>query len=55
MPSVAADPRGDTLGRGTEITLFLKEDAGEFLDQIDAGKHDPNCILSQKVAAPKYF
>merc|ERR1711871_992590 len=22
-----------TLGRGTEITLFLKEDAGEFLDQ----------------------
>jgi len=31
--SVATDPRGDTLGRGTEITLFLKEDSGEFLDQ----------------------
>ena len=31
--SVAPDPRGDTLGRGSEITLFLKEDAGEFLDQ----------------------
>lgn len=30
---VAVDPRGDTLGRGTEITLFLKEDASEFLDQ----------------------
>jgi len=31
--TVAKDPRGNTLGRGTEITLFLKEDAGEFLDQ----------------------
>merc|ERR550537_244133 len=31
--SIAKDPRGDTLGRGSEITLFLKEDAGEFLDQ----------------------
>jgi len=31
--TVAKDPRGDTLGRGTEITLYLKEDAGEFLDQ----------------------
>jgi len=30
---VAKDPRGNTLGRGSEITLFLKEDAGEFLDQ----------------------
>merc|ERR1712224_1118714 len=27
------DPRGDTLGRGTEIKLFLKEDASEFLEQ----------------------
>jgi len=24
---------GEALGRGTEITLFLKDDAGEFLDQ----------------------
>ncbi|TYZ66624.1 hypothetical protein PybrP1_012296 [[Pythium] brassicae (nom. inval.)] len=31
--SVARDPRGDTLGRGTEITLFLKPDAKEFQDQ----------------------
>merc|ERR1719324_1542333 len=31
--SIAKDPRGNSLGRGTEITLFLKEDAGEFLDQ----------------------
>lgn len=30
---VAKDPRGNTLGRGSEITLYLKEDAGEFLDQ----------------------
>ena len=27
--SVATDPRGNTLGRGTEITLHLKEDAEE--------------------------
>jgi heat shock protein beta len=26
------DPRGNTLGRGTEITLVLKEDAFEYLD-----------------------
>ena len=25
---------GEDLGRGTEITLYLKEDAGEFLDQV---------------------
>lgn len=30
---VAKDPRGNTLGRGTEITLFVKEDAEEFLHQ----------------------
>merc|ERR1719321_2097239 len=31
--TVAEDPRGDTLGRGTEIKLYLKEDASEFLEQ----------------------
>jgi len=31
--TVAVDPRGNTLGRGTEITMFLKEDAVEFLQQ----------------------
>lgn len=31
--SVAKDPRGDTLGRGTRVTLFLKDDAHEFVDQ----------------------
>ena len=31
--SVSKDPRGNTLGRGTEITMFLKEDAHEFLIQ----------------------
>jgi heat shock protein beta len=31
--SVAPDPRGNTLGRGTEITMFLKEDAIEFTKQ----------------------
>ena len=29
---VYPDPRGNTLGRGTEITLFLKEDAKEYAD-----------------------
>ncbi|GMF12453.1 unnamed protein product [Phytophthora lilii] len=31
--TITKDPRGPTLGRGTEITLFLKEDATEFQDQ----------------------
>nr|CCA22450.1 heat shock protein 90 putative [Albugo laibachii Nc14] len=31
--TVAKDPRGNTLGRGSEITLFLKKDAKEFCDQ----------------------
>lgn len=31
--SIAKDPRGDTLGRGTEITMFLKEDALNFAKQ----------------------
>jgi len=31
--TIAKDPRGNTLGRGTEITMFLKEDASEFLNQ----------------------
>lgn len=30
---IAKDPRGNTLGRGTQITLHLKDDALEFLDQ----------------------
>jgi len=30
--SVAKDPRGNTLGRGTMVTLHLKEDATEYLE-----------------------
>ena len=30
---VYPDPRGNTLGRGTEITLFLKPDALEYLEE----------------------
>ena len=30
---VTKDPRGDTLGRGTRITLHLKDDAAEFVEQ----------------------
>merc|ERR1712037_1074825 len=29
---VGPDPRGNTLGRGTEITLHLKEDAYDYAD-----------------------
>ena len=29
---VYPDPRGNTLGRGTEITLVVKEDAKEYVD-----------------------
>lgn len=31
--TIAKDPEGNTLGRGTSITLHLKEDADEYLDQ----------------------
>lgn len=31
--TVSKDPRGNTLGRGTRITLFLKEEAKEFSEQ----------------------
>lgn len=30
---VVKDPRGDTLGRGTRVTLFLKDDAIEYVEQ----------------------
>lgn len=31
--TIAKDPRGNTLGRGTEITMMLKDDSLEFLKQ----------------------
>ncbi|WAR26035.1 ENPL-like protein [Mya arenaria] len=31
--SVSKDPRGNTLGRGTQISLHLKEEAHEFLEE----------------------
>merc|ERR1712241_333955 len=31
--SVVEDPRGDTLKRGTQISLYLKEEARDFLEQ----------------------
>lgn len=31
--TVAKDPRGNTLGRGTEIKLFLRVDTHEFLKE----------------------
>lgn len=30
--SVVSDPRGDTLGRGTTVSLYMKQEAEEFLD-----------------------
>lgn len=29
---IYVDPRGNTLGRGTEITLILKDDALQYLN-----------------------
>ena len=29
---VTKDPRGDTLGRGTRVTLYLKDDASEYIE-----------------------
>lgn len=31
--TISQDPRGNTLGRGSRVTLYLKEDAHEFVDQ----------------------
>ncbi|CAG8436202.1 8023_t:CDS:10 [Ambispora gerdemannii] len=31
--SISEDPRGNTLGRGTQIVLHIKEDASEFLEE----------------------
>jgi len=36
--TVAEDPRGPTLGRGTEVTLHMKEDAMEFLNEQEIRK-----------------
>ncbi|KAJ3078914.1 hypothetical protein HDU99_000315, partial [Rhizoclosmatium hyalinum] len=36
--TIGADPRGNTLGRGTEITLHLKDDALEFLEDHKLGE-----------------
>ena len=30
--SVVSDPRGDTLGRGTTVSLYMKEEASDFLE-----------------------
>ena len=30
---VTKDPRGDTLGRGSRVTLHLKDDAAEYIEQ----------------------
>jgi heat shock protein beta len=36
--TIAEDPRGNTLGRGTSVTLHLKEDAEEFLNESELEK-----------------
>ena len=35
---VVEDPRGDTLGRGTTVSLYLKEEASDFLDHTTIKK-----------------
>ncbi|KAI8825432.1 Hsp90 protein-domain-containing protein [Chytriomyces cf. hyalinus JEL632] len=36
--TIGEDPRGNTLGRGTEITLHIKDDALEFLEEHKLGE-----------------
>jgi len=36
--SVSKDPRGNTLGRGTQIILHMKDDAGEFINEHELRK-----------------
>jgi len=36
--TVTVDPRGNTLGRGTQVILHLKEDATQFLDENELEK-----------------
>lgn len=31
--TIVEDPRGNTLGRGTKVTIFLKQDAEEFSEE----------------------
>ena len=36
--TVSKDPRGNTLGRGTQIILHMKDDAGEFINEHELRK-----------------
>merc|ERR1719271_1534598 len=51
--SIAEDPRGDTLGRGTRITLHLKEDAMDFLNE--AKLKEVTSKFSQFIQYPIYI
>jgi hypothetical protein len=54
------DPRGNTLGRGTEITLVLKDDASEYLDDVALAKlvcvssHHFTCLRLLTLTALQY-
>jgi len=42
--TVSKDPRGNTLARGTTVSLHLKEEAQEFLDNISLRKSSANTV-----------
>jgi len=48
--TIAKDPRGNTLGRGTEITLFLKEEAEKYLRQENL--HEVITVHSEFITFP---
>ncbi|CEL93682.1 unnamed protein product [Vitrella brassicaformis CCMP3155] len=50
---IAKDPRGDTLGRGTRITMHLKEDSTEFLNEYKL--RDLAKKFSQFISFPIYL
>ena len=43
--SVVEDPRGDTLKRGTQISLFLKEEAYDYLEQVRSESGYFHCLV----------
>ena len=49
--SVVSDPRGDTLGRGTTVSLYLKEEAFEFLEHFTI----KNLVRSAHILSPVYL
>jgi heat shock protein beta len=49
--TIAEDPRGNTLGRGTQVTLHLKDDALEFANEHELSKLVKVCFSNTHTAS----